>query len=171
MVKHNEEAVPQANRETYEAIVAMSDTVCKKHLNDEYAEMARNMAATLARKRPSPLVNGKPQSWACGIVYALGTINFLYDRSQTPHMRAEELCKLFGVSSATGSAKGKAIREMLKITLLDWKWYLPSRLESHPSAFYIMVNGFIVDARSMPREVQAIAFQKGLIPYIPDDRR
>lgn len=34
----------------------------------------------------------------------------------------------------------------------------------------LMVNGYIVDIRSMPREVQVIAFEKGLIPYIPADR-
>ena len=28
----------------------------------------------------------------------------------------------------------------------------------------------LVDLRTMPREVQEIAFEKGLIPYIPDDR-
>ncbi len=32
------------------------------------------------------------------------------------------------------------------------------------------VNGFLVDLRNMPREVQEIAFEKGLIPYIPEDR-
>jgi len=34
----------------------------------------------------------------------------------------------------------------------------------------LSVNGLIVDVRSMPREVQEIAFEKGLIPYIPDDK-
>jgi hypothetical protein len=28
----------------------------------------------------------------------------------------------------------------------------------------------MVDLRAMPREVQAIAFAKGMIPYIPADR-
>ena len=32
------------------------------------------------------------------------------------------------------------------------------------------VNGYLVDLREMPREVQEIAFEKGMIPYIADDR-
>ncbi len=32
------------------------------------------------------------------------------------------------------------------------------------------VNGFIMDVRHAPREVQEMAFEKGLIPYIPADR-
>ena len=33
------------------------------------------------------------------------------------------------------------------------------------------VNGLLVDLRDMPREVQEIAFEDALIPYIPDDRK
>jgi len=33
------------------------------------------------------------------------------------------------------------------------------------------VNGLLVDLRDMPREVQEIAFEDGLIPYIPADRK
>ncbi len=32
------------------------------------------------------------------------------------------------------------------------------------------VDGMLVDLRDMPREVQVIAYEKGLIPYIPADR-
>jgi hypothetical protein len=32
------------------------------------------------------------------------------------------------------------------------------------------VNGMLVDLRHMPREVQVIAYEKGLIPYVPADR-
>jgi hypothetical protein len=31
-------------------------------------------------------------------------------------------------------------------------------------------RGSAVDLRSAPREVQEIAFKRGMIPYIPDDR-
>lgn len=34
-------------------------------------------------------------------------------------------------------------------------------------AWLISVNGLIIDARSAPREVQEIAFRKGVIPYLP----
>jgi hypothetical protein len=32
------------------------------------------------------------------------------------------------------------------------------------------VNGLLVDLRDMPREIQEIAFEDGLIPYIPADQ-
>lgn len=35
-------------------------------------------------------------------------------------------------------------------------------------AWFIVVDGLIVDARHMPLEIQILAYEQGLIPYIPD---
>jgi len=34
----------------------------------------------------------------------------------------------------------------------------------------LTVNGFIMDIRNAPREAQVVAYERGLIPYIPADR-
>lgn len=170
MPKRQPESVPNSVEPFYSTIVNLTDTFCNQHLNSEYAELSRRLAATLARKRPSPIVRGKPEIWACAIVYALGTVNFLFDKSQTPHMRADELCAVFGVSQSSGSNKAKVIRDMLKIYQLDPNWCLPSRIDDNPMVWILQVNGMMVDIRHMPREVQVIAYEKGLIPYIPADR-
>jgi len=52
----------------------------------------------------------------------------------------------------------------------DHRWCLPSKLDHLPFTWMITFNGFIVDVRTMPREVQEIAYEKGIIPYIPADR-
>ena len=41
-------------------------------------------------------------------------------------------------------------------------------LASNPMAWMISVDGFIVDARMMPPEVQAEARRRGLIPNLPE---
>lgn len=165
--KQTAERIPAPMQDTYAAIVALADAVCKKHLNEEYADVSRRLAAKLARKRPSPLSRGRTASWACGIVYAVGRINFLFDPSQQPHLRADELCRCFCVSASTGSAKSSQIMELLDLVLLDPEWTLPSRMNDNLMAWLISVNGFIIDARHAPREVQEMAYEKGLIPYIP----
>lgn len=169
-MKTNSLKVPESKQTLYDEITSISDAFCKEYLNEEYAEMARKMAATLARKRPSPLVNGRANSWAAGILYTLGQVNFLFDKSQTPHMRADELCKKIGVSQQTASGRAQKIREMLNIFQMHPDWTLPSRVERNPMIWILNVNGYMVDIRSMPREVQEIAFEKGLIPYIPADQ-
>ena len=85
-------------------------------------------------------------------------------------MRADELCKRMGVSQQTASGRAQKIREMLNIFQMHPDWTLPSRVDDNPMIWILMVNGYMVDIRSMPREVQVIAFEKGLIPYIPADR-
>lgn len=169
-MKTNSLKVPESMQALYAEITAVSGVFCKEHLNEEYAEMARKMAATLARKRPSPLVNGQVKSWAAGILYTLGQVNFLFDKSQTPHMRADELCKKIGVSQQTASGRAQKIKQTLKLFQMHPDWTLPSRVDDNPMIWILQINGYMVDIRSMPREVQVIAFDKGLIPYIPADR-
>ena len=114
--------VPDAVRPAYEAIVALIDAFCGEHLNDEYAELSRKMAAKLARKRPSPLTKGKPASWACGIVRTVGFANFLDDPSQKPHMRLMDVSSAFGVSDSNAAAKSSVIRDVLKVHRFDPDW-------------------------------------------------
>lgn len=162
--------VPAKMQAIFDEIVALTDPCCTAHLNDEYAQLARQAAAALCRKRPSPLKVSTKASWACGIIYALGFVNFLFDKNNQPYLSAEDLCAFFGVSKSSGANYSKKVRDRLKMDRFDTTWCLPSQLDDHPSAWYLMVDGMIVDARSLPRELQAIAYEKGLIPYIQADR-
>lgn len=159
--------VPTALQVHYDAIVTLTDEFCNQHLNNEYRDLCRRLTAKLCRKRPSPLVAGKPQTWACGIVYSIGRVNFLFDKSQKPYMRADDVCSYFGLSVSTGSAKSTAIMKLLNSGQGDPQWTLPSQLANNPMAWLIKVNGFVMDARHASREVQEEAFRRGLIPYLP----
>jgi hypothetical protein len=171
MPPQRSKTVPAALQPAFAAIMALIDPFCQQYLTAEYATLCRELTAALARKRPSPLTRGKPEIWACAIVYTLGQINFLSDKSQTPHMRADELYAAFGVSQSSASTKSKMIRDMLRIGPFEPRWCLPSLMDENPMVWMLEVNGLIVDVRAMPREVQEMAYQQGLIPYIPADRK
>ena len=164
------ENVPKVMQEKYKAIVEITDRFSKESLNEDYAQLIRYAVAALSRKRPSPLETGNINTWACGITHAIGMVNFLFDKSQAPHISAKELYKKFSVGESTGNAKSKVVRTLLGMYQLDPNWSLSSRLQSNPLVWMLSVNGLMVDVRSMPREIQEIAFEKGYIPYIPDDR-
>jgi hypothetical protein len=161
---------PAAARAAHDRIVALTDAFCRERLDEEYAALCRKMAGILARKRPSPLTRGKPESWASGIVRVVGWVNFIGDPSRPGHMRLTDIDERFGVSEATGSAKSMAIRSLLKIHRLEPEWTLPSRMDQNLMAWIVEVNGLPVDVRHLPREAQEQAFRKGLIPYVPGDR-
>jgi hypothetical protein len=157
-------------RSKYEAITALTDAFCKRHLNEEYAEMCRRLSAALAQKRPTPLARGSKEVWACGIVRTVGWANLLDDPSDLPYMKLIDIDPEFGVAESTGQAKSLAIRRMFGIGRLNTKWTLPSRLGKNPLVWKVWVNGSLVDVRQESREKQEAAFKKGLIPYIPADQ-
>ncbi len=157
-------------KEIAEELVKLTDAFCKQFLNEEYAQLCRKLTETLARKRPSPLLSGRLETWASGVVRTIGWVNFLHDPSQTPHMTLSSIDEAFGIAESTGAAKLKTIRTMLRIHQFDHKWSLPSKMDENPRVWMLEVNGFLMDIRHAPRELQEVAFAKGLIPYIPADR-
>jgi Domain of unknown function (DUF6398) len=163
-------AVPKSMQSVYDAIVSLTDTICDKYLDSEYKKLSRAMAAALCRKRQSPLGSGQPRTWACGIVYVLGRLNFLNDPSFPPHMKTADLAAAFGVGESAVHSKARVIEEALGVTTLDPQWTVPSLVERNPLTWMAEVGGFIVDLRTMPRDVQEQAFEAGIIPYIPADR-
>jgi hypothetical protein len=87
------------------------------------------------------------------------------------HITTAELCAAFEVGESTVHAKARVIEETLGTRPLDPQWTLPSLAGRNSLVWIAEVNGLLVDLRDMPREVQEIAFAKGLIPYIPTDRK
>jgi hypothetical protein len=161
--------VPPELRGLFDELVALTDRLCDERLNDEYKDVCRQVAALVCQPE-TPAVRGKRASWACGIASCVGSINFLTDPAQSPHMRSEEIAQWFGVSAGTMHAKAKIIREGLDLMPLDPAFTVPSLLDQNPFVWMLDIGGLIVDVRDTPPEVQTAAFNAGLIPYIPDQR-
>ena len=171
MSMHSEK-VPKAMVETFAAVTALTDAFCRERLDEEYAQMMRFAAAALARKRPSPLASGTPATWAAGIAHAVGSINFLFDPAQRPHLTAGNLYAAFRVAQGTGQGRSKKVRDLLGMSQFDPRWALPSRLHDHPTAWLVETGtGFIWDARCLPRDHQVLLHRAGLIPYVHADRQ
>ncbi len=86
-------------------------------------------------------------------------------------MTTADLCAAFDVGESTVHAKARAIETAIGARPFDPQWTLPSLVEKNPLVWMAEVNGLLVDLRDMPREIQEIAFEDGLIPYIPADRK
>jgi hypothetical protein len=141
--------------------------VCLSVLDEEYADLARRAVAKLARKRPSPLLAGRRATWAAGVVYALGHVNFLSDPASEPCVTADQLSAAFGVATSTMSGKARQVRDLLRISHFSPEFQRADVVALNPLAWMIEVNGLAVDARHVPPGIQAEAYRRGLIPYIP----
>ena len=161
------EKIPKLMMEKFSAITALTDAFCAQHLNAEYRQMISHVLGALARKRPSPLLRGKENVWAAAAVHAVGHANFLYDPTQTPHCKPKLIYAFFGIAESTGQNKSKEIRDLLGMEQFSPEWTLPSRLADNPLVWMLQVNGITIDIRHAPLELQRLAFDKGLIPFIP----
>ena len=85
-------------------------------------------------------------------------------------MTMAEVCAAFGVGQSTASAKTRVISDALHTNRMDPTWMLKSIGDQNPIVWMAEVNGMLVYVRDMPREVQEIAYAKGMIPYIPADK-
>lgn len=157
--------IPAAMQERAAEVIAVTDGLCLNDLNAEYAKLARRLVARLARKRPSPLARGDARSWAAGALYVLAQVNFLFDRTQSPHMTSAELATAVGVKQTTMVNKAGRINRSLGIGMFEPELTRVAMLEQHPAAWIVeLSNGLLVDARTLPEEMQAEARRLGLIP-------
>jgi hypothetical protein len=157
--------IPAAMQERAAEVIAVTDEVCLNDLNAEYAKLARRLVARLARKRPSPMTRGDARIWAAGALYVLAQVNFLFDRTQSPHMTAAELATAVGVKQTTMANKAGLINRSLGIGIFEPELTRVAMLEQHPVAWIVeLSNGLLVDARTLPEELQAEARRLGLIP-------
>jgi len=156
--------IPVALRDRAQQIIDVTDTACRAHLDEEYGLLTRRLVARVARKRPSPLTRGDARIWAAGAIYAVGQINFLFDRTQTPHMTAKQLAEALGVVQTTMANKAGIINRLLDVGIFELDLTRVAMIEQHPMAWLIEVDGFILDARALPAEMQDEARRRGLIP-------
>ena len=162
-------SIPAGMRAVHDAVAALTDAFCRDRLNEEYRDLARAMIAALCRKRPSPLASGQTKTWACGVIYVLGQVNSLSDKRTQPCMAMAEVAAGFGVGESTATGKARVIFDALRLSRMDPAWMLRELADRNPVVWFIQINGFLADVRDLPREMQEIAYEKGLIPYVPGE--
>ena len=118
---------------------------CKEHIDDEYAALGEKMVRKLGRKRTQPLSRGRLEIWAASVVYTLGTMNFLFDKSFEPYIPSSEILEFFGASQSTVGQKAAQIRDMLKLSrYFDKDFSTKYIMEKNPFSNMRMENGFIL---------------------------
>ncbi len=125
--------VPRAMYPRYLEIAEIIEEFCTDKLNDEYRELCFQALMKLCRKRPSPLLSGKANTWACGIIYAIGSNNFIFDKAQPIHMTAADIADWFGLSKSTAGAKSTEITKLLDLSYFNSEFQLKDLIEDNLS--------------------------------------
>lgn len=149
----------QKIKERREKIMDLVRDFCAKNLDEDYLELAVRLTQKLGRKRTNPLSTGKPEIWAAGIIHALGTINFLFDKSFEPFVTVDEINDYFNTKKSTVGNKSRQIREMFKLDRWNNEFSTQVMLENNPLNNMVVVDGMIVPIDSLPEEYQDVVRQ------------
>lgn len=96
-------------------IIELAQKLCREKINEEYAQLAEKMIRKLGRKREVPFVRGQSEIWAAAVVHAIGSINFLGDKTFLPFLSLDELCGFYNLNKSTVGSKSGQIKNMLKL--------------------------------------------------------
>ena len=116
---------------------------CKQYLDDEYDKLCEKMIDKMARKQIPPFLSGKLEVWAASIIYAIGQVNFLFDKSSKPHVSGENIATYFKVSQSTIGQKAKTIRDMFKMSYYNEE-FLIKKMQNYFPKFGMTESGFII---------------------------
>lgn len=146
-------------KERKEKLLELTQTYCDETLDDEYSALCEKLINKMGRKREVPFKRGQLDIWAAAVVHALGTINFLFDKSFEPYVTVSEINNYFGTSGSTVSQKSKKIRDMFRMSYFDTEFSVAGMTDANPMNDMVVVDGFMVPMASMPEEYQQMVKQ------------
>jgi len=127
-----------------EALIEITDGFADRYLDEDYKMLCQKLIDKMSRKRQVPFLSGKPEIWAAAVVYALGQINFLFDKNFEPYVSTTDLCNYFKTSQSTTSQKAKIIRDMFKMRYFDEEFSTERMQKENPLNEFVMIDGLIV---------------------------
>lgn len=137
-------------------LLMMVGDFTRDNINEEYTELCRNLVKKLGRKHDVPFKRGKLEIWASAVVYAIGQINFLFDKSFEPYLTPDDICNYFNTKKSTVSSKAKTIRDILKLEYYDKEFSTGKMIEDNPLNNFVMTEEGIIVPKSMLFEEKSV---------------
>lgn len=142
-VRHNEKKMDQKNEKIQKLVI----DYCDKYLDSAYLEICIKVYQDLLKKDKSIFKRGNSEIWAAAIVWAVGSENFLSDKSFEPYASLSDVCAFFNVNTSTVGQKSRKIKDILKLNIWSTKYRLPdSELGNFLDSFRMTEEGFIVSS-------------------------
>lgn len=101
----------------FEKTIQLIGEFSKRYLDDEFRLLCIKLAYKLEETEGISFADDKPEHWACGIIYAIGQLNFLFDTHLEPYVTQDRLCYHFSANRQRMSAKSRDIRRLLNLKL------------------------------------------------------
>ena len=102
-------------KEKMHTLIEMTAEFCDTYLDEDYKQLSEKLIRKMSRKRDVPFLYGRIEIWAAAVIYALGTINLLFDKHFEPYIPPDTICTHFNTKSSTTYQKSKKIRDTFNI--------------------------------------------------------
>lgn len=145
--------------EKQQQILTLIKNFCLEKLNEEYYTLSEQLVQKLGRKRNVPFMTGQVEIWAAAVIHAIGTVNFLFDKSNEPYASVDDINDFFGTKKSTTGNKSKIIRDLLKMRVFDNEFSLQSLKDSNPFNQMVMINGLMMPISVLPEDLQQLVHQ------------
>ncbi|MEX0660385.1 MAG: DUF6398 domain-containing protein [Balneolaceae bacterium] len=146
----------KAIKERQKKLLELTNSFCEQKLDENYKQLCEKLINKMGRKKEVPFKSGKLEIWAASVVHAIGTINFLFDKSFEPYVSVADINKYYDTNNSTVSQKSKRIRNLFNMGYFDPEFSTSHSSESNPFNNMVMVDGYIVPLGSLPEEYQKL---------------
>lgn len=140
--------------EKEQQIIKLVSEFCREKINEEYEQLCIALVKKLGRKRNVPFMTGNLDIWAASVIYTIGALNFLFDKSFEPYIPSNDIHEYFGTKSSTINAKSKLIRDLLKLNRFNNEFSTNRMIDFNPFNQFVMVDDMIIPLDSLPEEYQ-----------------
>lgn len=135
-------------------LIEMTAGFCDTYLDEEYKQLSEKLIRKMARKRNVPFLYGRIEIWAAAVVYALGTLNFLFDRKFEPYIAPDDICSYFRTNQSTTYQKSKKIRDMFKIRYGNEEFSTQYVIENKHQFYLVMREEFSKKFKHLVRTIR-----------------
>ncbi len=146
----------QEIKEREEKLLEITRAFCGEKLDDDYLQLCEKLIKKLGRKRDVPFQRGKLEIWAAAVIYAIGSINFLFDKSFEPYITPDQISEYFGTKNSTVSNKAREIKDMFNLWHFDPEFSTQRMVQNNPFNDLVIVDGLIVPIDTLPKDLQKI---------------
>ncbi|GAB1855273.1 hypothetical protein MHTCC0001_01060 [Flavobacteriaceae bacterium MHTCC 0001] len=135
-------------------LLELTGMFCVQKLNEEYFLLCERLIKKMGRKRDVPFKRGKLEIWAAATIYAIGSINFLFDKSSEPYISSKQISEYFGTKHTTVTNKAKVIKDMFDMWYFSPEFSTQNMQQNNPLNDLVMVDDLIVPICSLPENIQ-----------------
>lgn len=140
-------------KEKEQQLLELTGGFCEQQLNKEYFELCEKLIKKMGRKREVPFKRGKLEIWAAAIIQAIGSINFLYDKSFEPHSTTKQINDYFKTKQTTVSNKARIIKDMFDLWYFSPEFSTTKMEENNPFNNLVLLNGLLVPLDTLPPNI------------------